>query len=247
MKLLIVVPLIAFVAFALRRGARQALVKVTIPALLLLPAYYGWKLPGVPELTFHNYLLLATAAALLIGRDRARLHVHPLDVLPLLYVVLTVHSEAVNKDLHEARNLFASQLMLVVAPWVIGRVVAQRNGWLVGVIAALVIVGAAVGWASPFEARMGSNPFDRWLRSRWPNHVPWDGALYRAGIRRVAGPFAHPICHGFFFSMSIPLLLWMRDRRLGPGRLPGLALLLGHVLGLLTSVSRGSGIVSTGA
>ena len=70
-------------------------------------------------------------------------------------------------------------------------------------------------------------------------HVPWDGALYRAGIRRVAGPFAHPICHGFFFSMAIPVLFSLIKAGLPTNKAWRWFLLGGTSLGLLCSVSRG--------
>ncbi|MEM7311361.1 MAG: O-antigen ligase family protein, partial [Planctomycetota bacterium] len=95
-----------------------------------------------------------------------------------------------------------------------------------------------VGAASVYEARMGANPFDFW-RSRWAGPVPWDGALYRAGIRRVAGPFAHPICHGFFFSMAVPIGCWLVKDKLAAGRVSKLCVVGALILGLLASVSRG--------
>ena len=53
------VPLLLFVATALRYGVLRAFVWTTVPCLLLLPNYYTWKLPGIPVLTFHDYAVLA--------------------------------------------------------------------------------------------------------------------------------------------------------------------------------------------
>ncbi|MEM8712731.1 MAG: O-antigen ligase family protein, partial [Planctomycetota bacterium] len=136
------------------------------------------------------------------------------------------------------RTLAANVGLLGLAPYGMGRLLGRSDRWLVGFIGALVIVGAVIGWASVYEARMGSNPFDFW-RGRWPGDVPWDGALYRAGIRRCAGPFAHPICAGFFFSMLIPLWAWLADIELPSSKSKRALLGMGLLIGILTAVSRG--------
>lgn len=238
MQVLVLGPPLLVAAVAALHGFRRAFLFALLPCLLLLPAYYTWKLPGIPELSFHNYALLAAVAALLVGRDRGLLRFGAFDLWIGLLVATALHSEWVHRDLHEARNLAASMLMLVVAPYLLGKALGAEDGLVVALVGVLVVLGALVGWLSPYEARMGSNPFDLWRRI-WPASVPWDGALYRAGIRRVAGPFAHPICQGFYFSLVIPLAVWLADRRLPARRAVRVLLLLGLVLGLLTSVSRG--------
>jgi len=238
MEAVVLVPALFAAAVLCWRGFRFGLVACVIPALLLLPAYYTWKVSGVPVFTFHNYLLLAAMLALLVGRDRELLRPHAVDLLVLAYWVFSVQSELVTRDFHEAKNLFALSFMTVVAPYTIGRAVGQRDGLLVGVVGSLLVTGALIGWASPFEARMGRNPFDLW-RDFWPVWVPWDGALYRSGIRRVAGPFAHPICAGFFFSMALPLFAWLRSVGLPAKAWQRWGLGLGLALGILTPLSRG--------
>ncbi len=220
------------------RGARSAIVGVLLPSLVLLPAYYVWKLPGIPVVTFHNYLVALGPVALISARITTGVRPALTDLLVLTGAMCAISSEWGNANLHEAKNLAAMMFMLGLAPYWIGRLVASSDGLLVACIGVVVMLGAGVGFASVFEARMGSNPFDFW-RGRWPGSVPWDGALYRAGIRRCAGPFAHPICAGFFFSMLIPLWAWLADRKLPFRSLQRVLLGSGLLLGLLTSVSRG--------
>lgn len=218
------------------KGAERALVFVALPTLVLLPAYYTHKLPGLPIASFHNYTLLVTAAALFLAGARTRVVVA--DVLVAGLCATAVLSEFVTRDGHEAKNLAALMLMGTVAPYWIGRVAARETGRLVALVGMVALAGAFVGWVSPWEARMGSNPFDFWRRL-WPHWVPWDGALYRGGLRRVAGPFAHPICSGFFFSMALPLALWLTGSGLPRRRWERLVLMAGLFLGLGTALSRG--------
>ncbi len=227
-------PLAIFVLVALRRGVERAFVWVGLPALLLLPNYYTYKLPGIPRFDFTCYVLLASAAGMAWRTFRPSLF----DLGVLFYVVLITAAEWSAKSAHEARNLFALSTMGILAPYVIGKCLARRREALLAVVAMIVALGALIGWLSPYEARMGANPFD-WLRGLWPHHVPWDGALYRGGFRRVAGPFAHPICHGFFFSFSIPLFLWLRRENPRLRGTTGKLLLAGNLLGLAFALSRG--------
>jgi hypothetical protein len=228
----------AVLAVWMRLGFREALVYVGVPCLLLFPAYYQLELSGLPEVNFWNFTFAALLGTLVLSAERRLLQLRGLDLLVVSLVAWTVASEFDNKGFADARKVLANQVMGVMAPYVLGRVAASHNGLLVGFLAAIALLGAGVGLISPYEARFGSNPFDFW-RSLWPTSVPWDGALYRFGLRRVAGPFAHPICHGFFFSMTLPLVFWLRDRRLMPGIVGRWGLPAAHVLGLMAAGSRG--------
>lgn len=238
MQALVLLPALAAFLLAARRGFRASFVWVAIPCLLLLPAYYQWKLPGIPEISFWNLSFVVATCALFGGRDRSLYRFHWVDLVAVLLVLLCVHSEYSHKGFADARKVWALHMMGTIAPYLIGRAIARHDGLLVGTITVVAVVGAFIGLVAPYEARMGANPFD-FLRGRWPQSVPWDGALYRSGLRRVAGPFAHPICHGFFFSMTLPLVWWLMDTRLLAARRWRRLLPLGHVVGLLLSLSRG--------
>jgi O-antigen ligase/polysaccharide polymerase Wzy-like membrane protein len=227
------------VIFALAtRGPRAALVYAGLPILLLLPSYYTHKLPGVPVASFHNYAWALLFAGFMLGRERRLIRFHVLDLVVIAYSILSVWSEFENKAWPEAQNLLAVRLMTALAPYYLGKAAARSNGLLCGVLIVAALVGAFIGIVAPFEARFGRNPFDFW-RDIWPHHVPWDGALYRFGLRRTAGPFAHPICQGFFFSMILPLTWWLRDAKLLGASWKVNLVLFGQFTGLIFAGSRG--------
>lgn len=238
MQPIVVLPFLAVLVMLARRGFREALVFTALPALLLLPNYYIWKLPGIPQFNFHNYMFLALGAALLLGREKSLYRVHALDAIVLFHVAWMTISEFETKGFADAQNLFVLRTMSITLPYVIGRAVGSHNGLLVGTLMMLALVGAGIGWASPYEARMGRNPFDFW-RDIWPTSVPWDGVLYRSGLRRVSGPFAQPICQGFYFSMMIPFIWWLNDQRLIADRRIQWFAMGGSIVGLALSLSRG--------
>ena len=218
-------------------GFREALVYVGLPALVLLPNYYTWSLPGLPDARFRNYLLLVLGIALVASRDRSLYRFHPVDLVPLAFLLTTAMSQGQAESLGAMRHQVASGAMLLIAPWVLGRAAANHSGLLCGIVRCLLLCGAFIGLVAPFEARFGRNPFD-FLRGIWGHDVPWDGALYRLGLRRTAGPLAHPICLGFFYTMIIPAGYWLVRVRM-INRAFGISCLALCALGLFLTISRG--------
>ena len=238
MQAIVLLPLLLTLAVGLKYGFREAFVYVCLPLFLLLPDYYRFKLPGIPEFTPWNYTFLAVFGALLLSEDRRHLRPHPLDLLPILFVYFCVRSEYDIKGWKDTQNLLANMTFGCILPYYLGKVMVRVPGLLTGALTMIGLVCACVGFVSIYEARMGTNPFDVW-RNFWPVSVPFDGALYRSGIRRVQGPFSHPIFGGFIYSMVIPCLFWLRDRNALRGWKARWLLVAGCVVGLLTTVSRG--------
>lgn len=237
MTLVVVGPALVAAFCVVAVGIRQATAYVALPALLLLPAYYSHKLSGIPVINFHNYMFAVLIAGLFCVRERVDLVVHWEDIPLIFYCLWTVWSEYENKGFTEGRNLLAVRMMAALAPYYLAKVVARHNGWLCGLFLMIAFLGAFIGLAAPYEARLGMNPFDL-LRRVWPGELPFSGALYRFGLRRVAGPFAHPIYQGFFFAMILPVVAWLVDRSLLRGK-QRLIVVSGCLVGLLLAGSRG--------
>ncbi|MFT7617591.1 MAG: O-antigen ligase [Planctomycetota bacterium] len=236
--MIVLLPPLLVMVVALLKSQRHSLVFVAIPCLLFLPSYYTHKFPGIPVATFHNYLFIVLFAFILLGKDRRLFDLRGTDLILGIFTFLCVYSEYENKGFVEGRNLLAVKLMGVLVPYYIGKMLAKDNCYLIGTLTTIIALGAVIGFVSPIEARLGTNPFDFW-RSYWPASVPWDGALYRFGLRRVAGPFAHPICQGFFFSLAIPISIWLCNMKRPTGLARRRIIVLGLIVGLLLCGSRG--------
>ncbi|MEO0649678.1 MAG: O-antigen ligase domain-containing protein, partial [Planctomycetota bacterium] len=83
MQPIVLIPALVACAVAAARGWRAAWVFVALPAMLVLPAYYTFKPPGIPVATFHNYLLLVILGALFCARDATFFGLRWPDLLPL--------------------------------------------------------------------------------------------------------------------------------------------------------------------
>jgi hypothetical protein len=64
--------------------------------------------------------------------------------------------------------------------------------------------------------------------------------LYRYGLRRVVGPFAHSICYGYFAMMMLPVAIWLHVTESFSTRWRSWAAIFLCVVGLLLSGSRGA-------
>lgn len=205
------IPTIAAAVVARLRGFRAALVFVALPSLLFFPMHYELQLPGLPDAGFANYTMIAVLVALFAGRDKVLLRFGSLDLIVLAYALLVIITEYANKNFDEARNMTARVAAGAVAPYIFGRTAAQRDGLRLALLGMIVIAAVVIGVLAPYEARMGTDPFD-WMRGRWPGGNDFTRTLYRNGMRRVEGPFSQPICQGLFFAMVLPVALWVRAR-----------------------------------
>jgi len=95
-----------------------------------------------------------------------------------------------------------------------------------------------VAFFQAIEFRFWFNVFDDLLRKIWPQSVPWGGGMRRGGLKRASGPFGHPICAGYFFTMFVPLAIWLWKSNYFVPKKHGLWVVGLCILGGITSISR---------
>ena len=62
--------------------------------------------------------------------------------------------------------------------------------------------------------------------------------MKRWGFKRAFGPFAHPICAGYFFAMTVPISFWLWRTKYFKNNLFGLFCFLSNLGGCLFAISR---------
>ena len=98
MAAIILIPALACWAVLASGSARKALLYVYLPALLLLPQYYVFRVPHLPPLTFADAAILPLGIALAFtGMRRWRLAW--MDLWVLLFAVCAGLSEALSTEL----------------------------------------------------------------------------------------------------------------------------------------------------
>ena len=142
---------------ALRRGPAAALIDVYLPVLLLLPDYYRWVLPGLPDPTFNKATILPIFALFAL-RDMGRWRFSLTDLLIFGLAIEMAYSEFINTDYSDSQNLMFDCVANIIAPYMLAKGLVEAQGLRVEFARKLCGLLGAVAVISVFEFRMGTNP-----------------------------------------------------------------------------------------
>jgi hypothetical protein len=213
---------------ALRRGAAWALIDVYLPVLLLLPDYYRWVLPGLPDPTFNEAAILPILALFML-RVPGRWRFSVTDVLIVALAVEMAYSEFINTNYSDSQNLMFDCLGNIVAPYVLAKALVEPQGLRVEFARKLCGLLALVAVISVFEFRMGVNPFQMILARFFPGQEGWV-TTFRYGFARIAGPYGHAILAGVIFAMAYRIQRWLQWNGYWKGRLKWLPMDAGRFI-----------------
>src|SRR5262245_46831089 len=104
MEILALIPLLIAGIVAFGRSPELAFLNVYTPVLLLLPDYYRWRAPGLPDPSFNQAAILPVAIAA-IARYGSRWRFTFTDVLVFGFALCIGYSELLNAGFNEAQNL----------------------------------------------------------------------------------------------------------------------------------------------
>ena len=168
MEALVALPAILAAIVAFRRGPQWAFVDVYLPVLLLLPDYYRWPLPGLPDPTFNQAAILPVAA-LAIARFGRLWRFSFTDLLVAGLAFSIGYSEYVNAGYAEAQNLMFDMAASVVLPYFCAKLLVEPLGLRTACARRIVWMLFLVSLISVYEFRFGTTPF-RLLLDRF---FPW--------------------------------------------------------------------------
>lgn len=221
---------------------------VYLPVLLLMPDYFRWDLPGIPDPTFSEAAILPVAGVFLF-RYMSRWRFSLMDGVVILLTGTMAVSEYVNNGYKDAQNFGFNLLAMCVLPYMLAKGLVQPFG--LGKVFAKRVAGLvfAVAVLSLYEFRFGVDPFRDIFQPFFPSQVAvWDTQL-RWGFARIAGPFGSAILASVIFIISLLLQQWLLVRRawstpsqfdLGiPPELKPTIITGGLLLGVLLTMSRG--------
>ena len=247
MSMIIYLALMAAAVVALRHGPGQALLRVYLPVLLLLPDAYRAITPGLPDPSFPQAAILPIFFMALIRYGPSWKLVW-MDGLMLLFAVWVAYSDYIARGYADAQNLMFAMITSVFAPYVLGRLVVPAERLDVALAKRFVMLVFGVALVGLWEFRFGFNPFLATLNPFFPGQAGGWVTTFRHGVARVAGPYSHAILAGIMMAVAYRLQSWLQ----GAGhweprfaRLPWLAWPKARVItavllfGLLMTVARG--------
>ena len=223
------------------KGWRVAFIYGLLPALIFFPNYYIFKVPGIPELSFWTGSILAVFAS---GspKEAGAGCAWKRRMGWCFYTSFGAWRPSRKRmDRRRHRTSSANKCLGSFCRMYWGaRSLPRFSQMLWNCLKMMTVYAAFLFLLAPYEARMGSNPFDFW-RSIIPNS-DWAGALYRNGVRRVVGSFSHSICYGYFAMMMLPIAIWLHVTRSFASQWRSMAVIVLCLVGLLLSGSRGAAI-----
>lgn len=208
MEILALIPGLIAAWYAFGKSPEASFLGVYLPVLLLLPEYYRWMAPGLPDPTFSQAAIVPIAAALLVRRS-GRWAFSTGDVLVFGLAACVAYSEYRNAGYKEAQNLMFDMLAWLVLPYIVTKSLIEPLGLRIRFAKRLTFLLFVVSVISLYEFRVGATPYRLFL----DRFFPWQGAgwvtTFRYGFARVAGPYGHAILAGIILVIGYRLQRWL--------------------------------------
>jgi hypothetical protein len=208
MGIIAIIPGLIAAYIALRQSPAKAFLNVYLPVLLLLPEYYRWVVPMLPDPTFSQAAILPIFAVYFM-RERKQWRFSPIDILVFGLAFCIGFSEYQNTGYKEAQNLMFDMLASLVLPYVAAKGLIASHGLNVAVARRMAILLFAVSLISIFEFRMGMTPWQLALNRFFPGQADGWITTFRYGFARVAGPYGHAILAGLILVTGYRLQRWL--------------------------------------
>lgn len=227
---------------ALRRGPAMAYLHVYLPVLFLLPDYYRWYAPGLPDPSFHHAAIIPIAAVWML-RGLGPWRFSAMDLVVLLFAFLIGLSEYLAAGYKEAQNLIIDLIAAVILPYFLSKGLIVPHGLTTAVGKRIVLLLFAVSVISLWEFKMAYTPWARILDPFFPGQNNWV-TTFRWGFTRIAGPYGHAILAGIILVVGYRLQRWLQVRRhWGEGRSDrrkAQILTLGMIGGVIMTMVKGA-------
>lgn len=208
MSLVVYLALLASSWVCFRHSPGQALLRVYLPCLLLIPDAFHAITPGLPDPNFHQAAILPIVG-LGVLRYRSGWRPRAMDVLMLVFALWVAWSDYTARGYADAQNLMFAMLTSVIFPYVVARLVIPAEQLHVAVGKRYVMLIFAVALIGVFEARFGYNPFLKIPAALFPGQGDGWVTTFRHGMARVAGPYSHAILAGIMMVSAFRIHRWL--------------------------------------
>ncbi len=245
MGFIVAIPGLIALLYARKYGAAAAFLNVYLPVLLLLPDYYRWVLPALPDPTFGEAAIIPIFA-IFIAKAKWRFSIA--DFLILGYLAAMTYSEFINAGFADAQNLAFDLLGTVVFPYMLAKGLIEPQKLGIRFARQFVILLFWISVISLYEFKFGATPWQMLLGRFFPGQGDGWVTTFRWGFARIAGPYGHAILAGLILIIGFRLQRWLEWQgawELKPRHFPWLpvtktrALTLGLIGGVIMTMVRG--------
>ncbi len=208
MAILALIPGLLAAYFAWLRSPQYAFISVYIPALILMPDYYRWIVPGLPDPTANQAAALAIFIIFLIrGAPGYWFSFYDLVVVGFAATIAISEYRATNYS--DAQNLMFSTLTGMVIPYVLAKSLVEPLSLRVEFAKRIVICLVIVAFICLYESRFSVNPWQKWLGPFFSGQGLGWIITFRWGLARTAGPYGHAILAGLMMVAGYRIQRWL--------------------------------------
>jgi hypothetical protein len=202
----------AFIALRYVIGKRldKAFLWIYLPCLLMLPDYYVFRLPHLPQISVAQAVLLVIGLTALF-RSLPRWHFVRMDLWVVLFMVSIALSEVLReKDPKDGIFLAIISFITVVLAYVVGRQLIEPDLRL-ETAKRFVIMIMLLAPLGAYEMRMGSSLYTMaGLRIFGLEMLPWS-VQFRGGHVRLAMSLSDAELGGIVFATTLFLNTWLLE------------------------------------
>lgn len=208
MAILALIPGLLAAYFAFYRSPQFAFIHVYLPALLLVPDYYRWVAPGLPDPTANQAAAVAIFLVFL-ARGTPGYRFSPFDLVIFGLAGVISYSEYRASGYSDAQNLMFTMLSSVVIPYILAKSLVEPLGARVEFAKKIVMCLFIVAIICLYEARFGVNPWQKLLGPFFSGQGLGWIITFRWGLARTAGPYGHAILAGIMMVAGYRIQRWL--------------------------------------
>ncbi|HEX3469990.1 MAG TPA: hypothetical protein VHT28_02290 [Silvibacterium sp.] len=226
-----------------KRSIADAAVNVYLPAFLLIPSIYGFRIPHLPGMILSIAALIPIVVTLL-ARHWREWKFQRTDLWMALFFAGLYYTELSHSGAANAGLISIGGLETGIMPYILGKLLLEQDGVRERFARRYAYICFFVAIISVWEFRMGNDLFVR--VEGLLLGFGYVGGQIRNGFMRIAGPFTGSIQAGSVFALAWLFSMWLGVVDKSRGNEPkylGLRrstiLSIGSAGGLIMSLSRG--------
>ena len=190
-----------------RHSVSDAVIKVMLPALLIVPAIYSVHIPHLPTIGVSEAATIPIAIAAL-ARYWKEWKVSRSDLWLALFIFGLYYAELQNTGSSNAGLVLFGGITSALFPYVIGKLLLEQEGMRERFVRRFVILLVIVSVLSVTEFRLGTNLFTTVFGVLFPGQRPWLMQI-RGGFVRIVGPFNGSILAGMVLLVGLLFSSWL--------------------------------------
>ncbi|MBT9330257.1 O-antigen ligase family protein [Paracidobacterium acidisoli] len=207
MPAIVFAALIASIYQIKRRGVSEAVLRVYLPALLLIPGIYSLRLSHLPPLNFSSLAIYPIGIALLFGHMR-EWKLTRTDLWVMVFMAGAFYSNLVATGMNDAIFFMFDMVASALFPYMIGKLLLEQPGMRERFARRFVGLMFIAAVLSLWEFRMGTNIFTTAFASFFPGQQPWLMQV-RGGWVRVAASYQSAELCGIVFLGALMFGRWL--------------------------------------